>query len=274
MVIRRLQIGELSEERRAKSPRGGEASQKDKDKDEEDSIEIRTMIGNLQKLGLQTIQTQRELAGSLFTTGLVPIATRWAKAGVEAGKQYFQEVKTAGAGHNLGPPFPHVAVAITEMMLTLAKEWSEAGIHNAEDETNHTFLRELMHLLAPTKEGFEDTVVMQIFTHCSAREVWPRKGKGKGKGKDKGDKDMEVDDGSDDKKGKADRILIQVGLNALCPHAVGSFKGVEVAAKFRMILLHLISTCNGEVCQGPGPPIKSERKVRDDHRRLTKSQAR
>ena len=71
------------------------------------------MVANLQKLGIQTNQTQRELVGSLMATGLVPSTAAWARRAVAAGAAYQTEVR-GKPGHGLGPPFHHVAAASLE----------------------------------------------------------------------------------------------------------------------------------------------------------------
>ena len=212
------------------------------------------MTGNLQKLALQTKQETRELARSLFITGLLPISTPWGKPPVQAGKDYHQEVKKAGAGHDLGPPFLHVAVSLCESMLKAVKERA--------DEHWGKFLQELVQQFIHD-EGFDDKALTQLFTHCSAREVQPRRKAKEAKG-EAGDVEM-----SKGGKAESDRILLQVGLNPLCMLVTTSAQNVMVAASFRAILIRLLEDAGGEICKGSGPPIKSERAVYADHRRLS-----
>ena len=74
------------------------------------------MLLHLQKLSIQTVQNTREIAGALFVTCIVPIATAWAKGPVAAGKAYSEQVK-GYPGHQLGAPWPHVAHALLQGIL-------------------------------------------------------------------------------------------------------------------------------------------------------------
>ena len=105
----------------------------------------------------------------------------------------------------------------------------------------------------------------EVFTMCKAREILPRrerKGKGKEKGKGKDQQEMKVD--------SADRILLQLSLNPLCPLALSIVTGIMVPTSLHSILLEATHTAQGEVCTSGPPPLKAERQVFADHGRLAK----
>ena len=71
----------------------------------------------LLKMRLQSHQTQRAMAATIWTTLLLPTKWQTIRAALAAAKQYDQTVKAAGKDHNMGPPHLHVALAFLEQVL-------------------------------------------------------------------------------------------------------------------------------------------------------------
>ena len=108
------------------------------------------------------------------------------------------------------------------------------------------------------EDTFNLAVLQDLFTMCKAREILPRREKGeKGKGKGKADT-------------PPDRILLSYALNPFCSLQMANHAGILIPAAIRSIVLEATAEAGGEITASGPPPLKAERDVYSDHKKLSK----
>ena len=230
---------------------------------------MRMMIMNLQKLAIQTSQTQRQVLACLFLTILAPQETEFLAAGVGAGRLYHEQVKKAGKGHKLGAPHPHIAVAVIE-----------AAAKSTAKEEHRNFLQSLLEAWGITspQAAIDQPLVDDLLPIivCRELETFDKNGKKKEK---KAKAKAEAGGGAagaaaamdTSEPGPSDRSLLQVAIQPLTRVRVGDLVGIQVAAFLKMVLEDLTKQAGGEVGRGGPPPGRSERKVQTDMKKLNNS---
>lgn len=248
--LRPLDLGDLSSTQKTKSPRLGPGASGSHRMDDDDEANMMQMMVHMQKLTIQGQQTQRDMAGCLYTTVIVPIETEWTKKPLAAGARYAEAVR-GNPGHGLGAPHIHVAVA---MMSALQEEVVKLTLRDQPKwEPFQLMLNELMSHLKGD-QGINPQNVNHIFASCRLRQIFPNKKKMKPK------QDAQ----------QADRVLVQVGFQAHGSLQTSKLAGIQITAQIRTLMLLLCAEANGEVGQGGPPPGRSERLVHADHQKLSK----
>ena len=136
-------------------------------------------------------------------------------------------------------------------------------------EQQHKLMAELMIAITnPMEKTFDAAQVAELFGLCKAREIMPRRTgpASKKKSKTTGGKSAEGEQAQ-----AADRILIQMSLNPFTMIRLSAAQGIVIPATVRSILIELIVETEGaELFRSGAPPVRSEREVVADHRKLKK----
>lgn len=118
-------VGSSAEPRaqRRRTGAGGEA----------DLEQVKQLAVSAAELALNTAATVRVHDAALLRTWLIPAASQYAVAGLQAGKDYHEAVKAAGRSHGLGSPHLHVWAS----MVVAAKADPSLKEHEKAEVVNH-----------------------------------------------------------------------------------------------------------------------------------------
>ena len=156
-------------------------------------------------------------------------------------------------GHGLGPPHPHIVLAVVE---ALARD-------DEIPEEDNKFMDGVLAMWGPAgpdKKGQMDSRhIEDVIPYMVVREIGPR-AKGEGKGLGNQDEDM------DEKP--SERLLMQVGFQPLTQKQVGDKHRINMVAHFKGILDKACLRYQGEIGRSGPPPGKWERKVQEDLKTL------
>lgn len=75
------------------------------------------LIRLMAEMTLQGAAVQRDLAGALYDTILLPAEGDVVKSLADEGTKYHEQATAAGAGHSLGPPHLHIWLKLVEVLL-------------------------------------------------------------------------------------------------------------------------------------------------------------